>query len=284
MTPGLRGTPDAGGEGGRDPDVRVCPPPHPGLSEGAAELDRRRQVFGQNWIPPKRPKTFVELVWEALQDVTLIILEVAAVVSLGLSFYAPPSGDTEGGGGLGGRQRWGAWGGVGGGVWGGTPCGGGRRDAVPASPSPPFVPVSCVPPHPVPCPRPSAHLAPRAPLCPAPRPRPRIALSPSWPDVPPPPCPDVPPPSPRSLRPCLGGHGGRGGGGGGLDRGGGHPAVGGLRRPRHRLQRLEQGTPVPGAAEPHRAGAALHRRAPRPPGPGPRRRAGGGRRRPGQVR
>lgn len=27
--------------------------------------------------------------WEALQDVTLIILEVAALISLGLSFYHP---------------------------------------------------------------------------------------------------------------------------------------------------------------------------------------------------
>lgn len=31
----------------------------------------------------------MQLVWEALQDVTLIILEVAALVSLGLSFYQP---------------------------------------------------------------------------------------------------------------------------------------------------------------------------------------------------
>ncbi|XP_062456966.1 plasma membrane calcium-transporting ATPase 3-like [Rhea pennata] len=74
---------------------RLKTSPTEGLAEGAAELERRRQVFGQNWIPPKRPKTFAELVWEALQDVTLIILEVAAVVSLGLSFYAPPGGDTE---------------------------------------------------------------------------------------------------------------------------------------------------------------------------------------------
>ena len=28
--------------------------------------------------------------WEALQDVTLIILQVAAIVSLALSFYKPP--------------------------------------------------------------------------------------------------------------------------------------------------------------------------------------------------
>lgn len=41
-------------------------------------------------IPPKPPKTFLELVWEALQDVTLIILEVAAIISLALAFYQPP--------------------------------------------------------------------------------------------------------------------------------------------------------------------------------------------------
>ena len=46
-----------------------------------------------NFIPPKKPKTFLQLVWEALQDVTLIILEIAAIVSLGLSFYQPPEGD-----------------------------------------------------------------------------------------------------------------------------------------------------------------------------------------------
>ena len=52
----------------------------------------RRDVFGSNTIPPKPPKTFMQLVWEALQDVTLIILQVAAVISLALSFYSPPSG------------------------------------------------------------------------------------------------------------------------------------------------------------------------------------------------
>ena len=34
----------------------------------------------------------LQLVWEALQDVTLIILQVAAVVSLALSSYKPDSG------------------------------------------------------------------------------------------------------------------------------------------------------------------------------------------------
>lgn len=36
----------------------------------------------------------MQLVWEALQDVTLIILEIAAIVSLGLSLYQPA--DEEG--------------------------------------------------------------------------------------------------------------------------------------------------------------------------------------------
>ena len=53
------------------------------------------QVFGQNFIPPKKPKTFLQLVWEALQDVTLIILEIAAIISLGLSFYQPPGEESE---------------------------------------------------------------------------------------------------------------------------------------------------------------------------------------------
>uniref|UniRef100_A0A8C1SH25 Calcium-transporting ATPase n=1 Tax=Cyprinus carpio TaxID=7962 RepID=A0A8C1SH25_CYPCA len=67
-----------------------------GLSDNPTDLEKRRQVFGQNFIPPKKPKTFLQLVWEALQDVTLIILEIAAIISLGLSFYQPPGHETEG--------------------------------------------------------------------------------------------------------------------------------------------------------------------------------------------
>lgn len=66
-----------------------------GLDGDATDLDKRKEVFGQNLIPPKKPKTFLQLVWEALQDVTLIILEVAALISLGLSFYQPPGEGSE---------------------------------------------------------------------------------------------------------------------------------------------------------------------------------------------
>lgn len=46
-----------------------------GLPGTAPDLEKRKQIFGQNFIPPKKPKTFLQLVWEALQDVTLIDLE-----------------------------------------------------------------------------------------------------------------------------------------------------------------------------------------------------------------
>uniref|UniRef100_A0A8C4NX77 Calcium-transporting ATPase n=1 Tax=Dicentrarchus labrax TaxID=13489 RepID=A0A8C4NX77_DICLA len=70
--------------------ARLRTSPVEGLDGNSEDIDRRKQEFGQNLIPPKKPKTFVQLVWEALQDVTLIILEVAAIISLGLSFYSPP--------------------------------------------------------------------------------------------------------------------------------------------------------------------------------------------------
>ncbi|XP_060766534.1 plasma membrane calcium-transporting ATPase 2 isoform X3 [Neoarius graeffei] len=66
-----------------------------GLAGDPVDLEKRREVFGANLIPPKKPKTFLQLVWEALQDVTLIILEIAALISLGLSFYQPPGGGSE---------------------------------------------------------------------------------------------------------------------------------------------------------------------------------------------
>uniref|UniRef100_A0A4X1SFF1 Calcium-transporting ATPase n=1 Tax=Sus scrofa TaxID=9823 RepID=A0A4X1SFF1_PIG len=73
--------------------TRLKTSPVEGLSGNPADIERREAVFGKNFIPPKKPKTFLQLVWEALQDVTLIILEIAAIVSLGLSFYQPPEGD-----------------------------------------------------------------------------------------------------------------------------------------------------------------------------------------------
>ncbi|KAI6187513.1 Calcium-transporting ATPase [Aphelenchoides besseyi] len=61
-----------------------------GLPDDINELEKRRRVFGHNEIPPNPPKSFLRLAWEALTDITLIILLIAALVSVGLSFYKPP--------------------------------------------------------------------------------------------------------------------------------------------------------------------------------------------------
>ncbi|KRY88150.1 Plasma membrane calcium-transporting ATPase 3 [Trichinella pseudospiralis] len=75
---------------------RLKTSPTHGLSD-PSDIERRRQIFGANYIPPQKPKAFLQLVWEALQDITLIILVAAAIISLGLSFYSPPH-DSEFGG------------------------------------------------------------------------------------------------------------------------------------------------------------------------------------------
>ncbi|KAL2190273.1 calcium-translocating P-type ATPase [Thermothelomyces heterothallicus CBS 203.75] len=58
-------------------------------SEGEAGGDGadRRRVFGENRLPERKSKSFLELAWVALQDRMLILLCVAAVVSLALGLY-----------------------------------------------------------------------------------------------------------------------------------------------------------------------------------------------------
>lgn len=69
-----------------------------GLPQSPDEVRHRRQVFGANEIPPAPSKSFFKLVWEAVQDITLIILLVCSVVSLGLALYAMygPKGSDDG--------------------------------------------------------------------------------------------------------------------------------------------------------------------------------------------
>jgi magnesium-transporting ATPase (P-type) len=49
---------------------------------------REKKAFGDNTYPKKQPKGFLTFVWEACHDTTLIILMVAAVVSLATSMWA----------------------------------------------------------------------------------------------------------------------------------------------------------------------------------------------------
>ncbi|KAG0206832.1 hypothetical protein BGX28_001817 [Mortierella sp. GBA30] len=52
-----------------------------------ASLEDREQFFGRNVLPKRKPKTIFQLMWMALQDKILILLLVAAVVSIALGIY-----------------------------------------------------------------------------------------------------------------------------------------------------------------------------------------------------
>lgn len=56
-------------------------------SNNKTDLSARAAQFGRNEIPPKPPKSFFYLMFEAVQDTTLIILIISAIISLALSFY-----------------------------------------------------------------------------------------------------------------------------------------------------------------------------------------------------
>ena len=45
-------------------------------------LEARKQFYGENRLPARKFKSFWELCWEALQDITLIILLVCGIISL----------------------------------------------------------------------------------------------------------------------------------------------------------------------------------------------------------
>lgn len=60
----------------------------------------RYKIYGDNRIPQRKPKSFLELAWEAFQDRIMILLTVAAVISFALGLYEtlgqPPEYDSEG--------------------------------------------------------------------------------------------------------------------------------------------------------------------------------------------
>jgi magnesium-transporting ATPase (P-type) len=66
-----------------------------GLNSQMENIERRIQKYGSNHIKQKPIKNFLLFVWEAWWDVTLVILTIAAVVSLLLSFYRPNSSNSQ---------------------------------------------------------------------------------------------------------------------------------------------------------------------------------------------
>jgi Ca2+-transporting ATPase len=63
-------------------------------SGSASKFHDRKRVFGDNRIPERKSKSFLELAWIAMHDKVLILLSIAAVVSLGLGLYQT-FGDTK---------------------------------------------------------------------------------------------------------------------------------------------------------------------------------------------
>lgn len=53
-----------------------------GLKGEEKDLEMRRKIYGENKYPEKRQKPFLEFLWEACQDTTLIILMGCALISL----------------------------------------------------------------------------------------------------------------------------------------------------------------------------------------------------------
>ncbi|XP_060206088.1 calcium-transporting ATPase 9, plasma membrane-type isoform X3 [Lycium barbarum] len=58
-----------------------------GIVDDDDELSKRKNVFGANTYPMKKGRSYLRFLWEAWQDLTLIILIVAAVLSLALGIH-----------------------------------------------------------------------------------------------------------------------------------------------------------------------------------------------------
>lgn len=70
------------------------------LADGSELFNSRTEYYGKNVLPQRKPKSLLQLMWIAFQDKVLIILSIAAVVSLALGLYEtfgqPPEYDSEG--------------------------------------------------------------------------------------------------------------------------------------------------------------------------------------------
>ncbi|RAL03104.1 putative calcium transporting ATPase (Pmc1) [Aspergillus ibericus CBS 121593] len=62
---------------------------------GSTQFADRYRVFGRNDLPKARRKGFVKLLWEAYNDKIIILLTIAAVVSLSLGVYEAVSGQSQ---------------------------------------------------------------------------------------------------------------------------------------------------------------------------------------------
>lgn len=58
-----------------------------GLANNTKTLDKQENLFGTNILPEPISYSFLQFVWEALHDETLIVLMVAAFVEIAIGIY-----------------------------------------------------------------------------------------------------------------------------------------------------------------------------------------------------
>lgn len=93
-----KGTPKYGTAGDTVPErtaeaaVNIPPPddPHP----NGAFCDRKR-IFRDNRLPEKKEKSLLEIAWQTYNDKILILLTIAAIISLALGLYQTFGGEHE---------------------------------------------------------------------------------------------------------------------------------------------------------------------------------------------
>lgn len=59
----------------------------PDHSHAETTFTDRREAYGDNRLPPRKPKSFLRLVWDAFNDKLMFLLAFSAVVSLALGIY-----------------------------------------------------------------------------------------------------------------------------------------------------------------------------------------------------
>ncbi|KAI9921678.1 hypothetical protein PsorP6_002041 [Peronosclerospora sorghi] len=68
-------------------------------STNVADLTKREESFGKNYVAPPKAKSFWELMWDAYQDITIIVLTISGFISIILSSTVgdhPETGWVEG--------------------------------------------------------------------------------------------------------------------------------------------------------------------------------------------
>ncbi|KAI1872412.1 uncharacterized protein JN550_004131, partial [Neoarthrinium moseri] len=83
-------------EGVETPQTPVARRNTAGTSHGDESFSDRKRVFKDNRIPEKKGKSFLQLLWITYNDKVLILLSIAAVVSLAIGIYETVSPEGQG--------------------------------------------------------------------------------------------------------------------------------------------------------------------------------------------